>query len=62
VTVTTSGSVNTNVLGNYALTYTAKDSSNNEAVPKTRIVHVVDTTPHMRPHLFIRKMRLETCS
>jgi hypothetical protein len=44
VAVTTSGAVNTNVLGNYTLTYTAKDSSNNAAVQVTRTVHVVDTT------------------
>ncbi len=44
VTVTTSGSVNTAVLGNYTLTYGAVDASGNPAVGITRTVHVVDTT------------------
>ncbi|MEK6299306.1 MAG: immunoglobulin-like domain-containing protein [Acidobacteriota bacterium] len=42
---TASGSVNVNVPGDYFITYNASDASNNHAVPVTRDVHVVDTTP-----------------
>lgn len=40
-----SGSVNTNVVGDYVLQYTATDSSGNSADPVQRLVRVVDTTP-----------------
>lgn len=42
-TYTTTGTVDTNVLGTYALTYTATDNSGNQATA-TRTVNVVDTT------------------
>jgi len=45
VYVNVSGSVNTNVVGNYSLTYTATDASGNAADPVIRTVQVVDTTP-----------------
>jgi hypothetical protein len=41
--VTSSGSVNTNVVGTYTITYSATDSSGNSA-SATRTVNVVDTT------------------
>lgn len=44
VTVNLSGSVNNNVLGSYTITYTAVDSSGNNALTKTRTVIVRDTT------------------
>ena len=44
VLVNVSGTVNTNVIGSYTLTYTATDNSNNSADPVTRTVNVVDTT------------------
>jgi len=44
VSVTVSGSVNTSIVGTYTLTYTATDSSGNEA-SITRIIRVVDTRP-----------------
>lgn len=44
VSVTTSGSVNVNTLGTYTITYTAKDSSGNNATAVKRTVKVVDTT------------------
>ncbi|HJU55190.1 MAG TPA: HYR domain-containing protein [Pyrinomonadaceae bacterium] len=43
-TVTTTGSVNPNVVGTYTLTYTATDTKGNSA-QATRTVNVVDTTP-----------------
>jgi hypothetical protein len=43
VTVTTSGTVDSNTVGTYTLTYTATDSSGNTATT-TRTVNVVDTT------------------
>gem|GEM_PF-793928 len=43
VTVTATGTVNTNVVGNYTITYTATDASGNSAESKTRTVQVVDT-------------------
>jgi uncharacterized repeat protein (TIGR01451 family) len=43
VSVTTSGSVDTNTPGSYTLTYTAQDPSGNAAAPVTRTVNVVDT-------------------
>ena len=43
VQVTSSGSVNTNVVGSYTITYTASDRSGNSA-SATRTVNVVDTT------------------
>ena len=42
-TVTASGTVDTNTVGAYTITYTATDSSNNQATA-TRTVNVVDTT------------------
>lgn len=45
LTATVTGSVNTNIPGNYTLTYTASDSAGNQAVPVTRVVRVVDQTP-----------------
>jgi len=46
VTVLTDGAggVFTDILGNYAVTYTATDASGNVATPQTRTVSVVDTT------------------
>ncbi|HEV7904529.1 MAG TPA: immunoglobulin-like domain-containing protein [Pyrinomonadaceae bacterium] len=43
VPVSTSGSVNVNAVGAYAITYTATDGANTST--KTRTVNVVDTTP-----------------
>ena len=43
VTVTTSGTVDSSVIGQYAITYTATDAAGNEAT-KTRTVNVVDIT------------------
>lgn len=45
IQVQVSGSVNTNVVGDYLLTYTATDSSGNPADPVERLVIVRDTTP-----------------
>ena len=42
VTVTTTGSVNPNIVGTYTITYNATDSSGNNATPVTRTVNVVD--------------------
>ncbi|MDG2284082.1 MAG: DUF5011 domain-containing protein, partial [Alphaproteobacteria bacterium] len=42
VAVTTSGSVDVNTLGSYALTYNAIDSAGNAAAPLLRTVHIVD--------------------
>ncbi|MEC7178105.1 MAG: immunoglobulin-like domain-containing protein, partial [Candidatus Thermoplasmatota archaeon] len=42
-TVTTSGTVDTNTVGVYTITYTATDSSGNQGIA-TRTVNVVDTT------------------
>ena len=39
-----SSAVNTNVTGDYTVTYNATDASNNQAVQVTRTVRVVDTT------------------
>ncbi|MBH9742248.1 immunoglobulin-like domain-containing protein [Vibrio navarrensis] len=44
VTVITSNPVDTSQLGNYTITYEAKDISGNVST-LTRVVHVVDTTP-----------------
>ncbi len=44
VTITKSGKVNSKVVGEYKIIYTAKDKSGNEA-NATRVVKVVDTTP-----------------
>jgi hypothetical protein len=44
ISVTTSGSVNTNTVGTYTITYNATDSSGNAATPVTRTVTVVDAT------------------
>jgi len=43
VQVVVSGAVNTNALGTYTLTYTARDEAGNEAIPQTRVVNVVST-------------------
>ena len=45
ITVTSSGNVNVDLLGDYTITYNAVDSNGNSAVPKTRTVHVLDTVP-----------------
>jgi len=42
VTVTTTGSVNPNIVGTYTITYNAIDSSGNAATPVTRTVNVID--------------------
>ena len=44
VIVTVSGSVNTNVVGDYTISYNATDSNGNAADTVTRTIHVVDTT------------------
>lgn len=44
LTTHVSGSVNTNAVGDYLLTYDASDSSGNAAISVTRTVQVVDTT------------------
>ena len=44
VTVTTSGTVDTNTLGSYTLTYTSSDASGNTTT-ETRNVNVVDSNP-----------------
>ena len=43
--VLVSGTVNTSVLGDYTLTYTAVDASGNTSTPLTRVVTVIDITP-----------------
>ena len=58
---TASGSVNINVPGDYLITYNACDASNNHAVPVTRAVHVVDTTPPV-PSLTTLPMVTGECS
>jgi len=40
-----SGTVDTNVPGNYTLTYTAVDASGNTSAPLTRVVTVIDPVP-----------------
>ncbi len=45
VHVSVTGFVDTGLLGDYLLTFSAQDAAGNEAVPVTRTVHVVDTTP-----------------
>jgi uncharacterized repeat protein (TIGR01451 family) len=42
---TASGTVNVNTPGAYTITYNASDASGNAAIPVTRTVNVVDTTP-----------------
>ena len=44
LSVSVSGSVDVNTVGDYVLTYSAGDPSGNSD-SKTRMVHVVDTTP-----------------
>lgn len=44
VAVTATGTVDTNEVGSYTITYTASDDSGNSADPVTRTVNVVDTT------------------
>ncbi|MGC8844308.1 MAG: immunoglobulin-like domain-containing protein [Candidatus Hydrogenedens sp.] len=44
VTVSVTGTVDTNVIGSYTITYTAADASGNSATPVIRTVNVVDTT------------------
>ena len=48
VAVTTTGSVNTNVVGAYTITYTAADKSGNTATA-TRMVNVVTSSPTTPP-------------
>jgi hypothetical protein len=43
-TVSITGSVNTNVVSSYTITYNATDTAGNPATPVTRTVNVVDTT------------------
>jgi hypothetical protein len=43
-TVSITGSVNTNVVSSYTITYNATDTAGNPATPVTRAVNVVDTT------------------
>jgi uncharacterized repeat protein (TIGR01451 family) len=43
VDATASGTVNTNVVGSYTITYSASDSAGNALTPVTRTVNVVDT-------------------
>ena len=43
--LTSSGTVNTGLLGTYTIEYNVLDSSLNEAVQVVRTIHVVDTTP-----------------
>lgn len=42
VTVTTSGTVNTNAVGTYTLTYNATDAAGNTATPVTRTINITD--------------------
>ena len=44
ISVAVNSTVNTNVVGSYTVTYTATDSSGNEATAVVRTVNVVDTT------------------
>ena len=44
ITVTSTSTVDTSVVGSYTVTYTAADSSGNEATAVARTVNVVDTT------------------
>jgi hypothetical protein len=44
LSVMITGSVNTNLLGAYTITYSASDPSGNNAISKTRTVRIVDTT------------------
>ena len=44
ISVAVNSTVNTNVVGSYTVTYTATDSSGNEATTVARTVNVVDTT------------------
>lgn len=43
--IVTTGAVNTSQFGAYTITYNVSDSSGNAAIPVTRTVNVVDTTP-----------------
>lgn len=45
VPVNVAGVLDVNTVGTYTLTYTASDDSGNAAVPRTRTINVVDTTP-----------------
>ena len=58
---TASGNVDINIPGDYVITYSASDSSNNPATPVTRTVHVVDTTPSV-PNLTILPTVTGQCS
>jgi hypothetical protein len=44
ITVTSTGSVNPNVVGTYTITYNASDSSGNIAVSVTRTINVIDVS------------------
>lgn len=43
--VSSTGSVDTNATGSYTINYNVKDNSDNNAIPATRVVSIVDTTP-----------------
>ena len=45
VTVISSGTVDTNTIGTYTITYNATDKATNQATPATRTVYVTDQTP-----------------
>jgi hypothetical protein len=45
VRVSSSSNVNVNAVGTYGVTYTAADSAGGQAIPVTRTVNVIDTTP-----------------
>jgi hypothetical protein len=45
ISVSSDSTVNSSVVGNYTVTYTASDSAGGQATPVVRSVQVVDTTP-----------------
>ncbi len=58
-TVTTTGTVNTSILGTYTLSYNANDGNGNSAVQVTRTVTVVDTTAPVITRLGTTPITLE---
>ena len=63
ITVTTTGTVDTDTLGTYTLTYSASDASGNEATAVTRTVEVVDTTvPVFTSHQHLLLMKVKQMS